>query len=69
MTSYSLWYTYAYLQHNVVFDINTTPALCPGGGDSHALLPGLPIQPGEAGGISPSNTLCFLSNTDPRAEL
>lgn len=53
----------------VVDDRSSTPALWPDGGDSHALLQGLSIQPEEAGGISPSNTLCFLSNTDPRAEL
>lgn len=44
-------------------------ALCPVGGDSRALSQGLWIHPGEAGDISQNNTLCFLSTTDPRAEL
>ena len=49
----------------VADDGSSTLALCPGGGDSHALQQGLSIWPEEAGGISPSSTLCFLSTLIP----
>lgn len=50
-------------------DTKSVSSSLPSGMDSQDLVHGLWIEPGEAPGISPNNTLCILSKPDPKAQL